>query len=182
MSTIQYDVYLAGPLFNEEDNKELDVIESICEQLELNYFSPRKHSQADFASAKTLEDRDKVATKILEDNHTAIQQSAFVLANTRDFDSGTMYELGYAGALGIPFITYSFKGYGLNIMISQMSIYHVTTIDFNQQNELVEILKKIKDKVSEFTGIRNLNDVEDRYEEIRVLRNKTHKLKDIELI
>lgn len=140
-----YNLYLAGPLFDSLDIKELEIIEKLCDKLEITYFSPRLHSQLDF---KNAEDKDKIATKIVEMNEEAILQCDMVIANTRGLrgsfaDSGTMYEIGYAVAKNIPVMTYTFNGYGLNIMISQRSVYHFAKINHNNTEELKYVLSAI---------------------------------------
>lgn len=147
-----YDVYLASPLFCQEDNQVLDIVEAELDRMGLSYFSPRHDSTADFSKAKTKEERDAVAQQIFELNETAIANSRIVLANTIGTrynnaiysDAGTMIEIGMAVTANIPVVTFNFKGYGLNIMISQKAVFHCDKLSLTNYEQL-SVLKPIID-------------------------------------
>lgn len=143
-------VYLAAPLFTEEDNKELDIVEALCKKLGFNIFSPRvecsgvKFGDLDKESPDYLKQRDVLATQILDINKKGIFCSDFILANTRNFDSGTIWEMGYGYAKNVPIVSYTFKNYGLNIMFSQTVITHVDNISLDNYENLENVLNKVK--------------------------------------
>lgn len=165
----KYDVYLAGPIFTSEDVKRCEIIEGICEKLGLSYFSPRLHSKVDLSSG----DREVLGTKIVEANERAIMESTFVLANVQGHsgsysDSGTMYEIGFATGNNIPVATYTFEGFGLNLMISQRSIMHFSKITEDNQDEMILGLPKIVDKLNELDSFGNRDySYEFKYSDLR---------------
>ncbi len=176
-------VYLAGPMFTKNDLAECIVIENLCEKLNIDYFSPRQKCSEDgkilsecnalikenrYGKA-ILNTRDKAATNILSINHKGILEADYVLANTRDFDSGTMYEFGFAIGNNIPVISYNFKNYGSNVMLSQSCVYHSDLIDMNQQDELALVMKKMDDLL--FEGLN-----------AKELRKSLFKIKDMEIL
>ena len=148
----KYDIYIASPLFCEEDNAELDVLEHLLEvELGLKVFTPRRDSEADFRSAKTLEEKESVANYVVNLNEEAIRNSAIVIANTKGVyhnnalygDSGTIWEVGMAQALNIPVITLNFHGYGSNIMLAQSSLYHCDKLSITDTSQLSKIVEAL---------------------------------------
>ena len=142
-------VYLAAPIFNTLDINEIEIVEKVCKELKLNFFSPRletkdiQFSKLDKNSSSYLKDRDYLATEILKRNVKGILQSQLLIANTRDFDAGTIWEMGFAFANHIPIVSYTFKKYGLNIMLSQTVITHINSITPENYSDLQKILSKV---------------------------------------
>jgi nucleoside 2-deoxyribosyltransferase len=134
----KYDCYLASPLFSETDNAQLDVIELLLDKLGITYFSPRKDSNGvgDLRGAKSREEKDKIAQAIYDLNVNAIEDSKFLLVNTKGVrwdnatyqDAGTIWELGYAMAKDIPVMTFNFENFPINIMFSQKVVQHFKNI------------------------------------------------------
>lgn len=90
-----YDFYLAGPFFSAN---QLGLIEELLTQLRqagVKVFSPYH----DVGLADTVD----VAKKDLK----GLQESQFVFACLDGYDPGTVFEVGYACALGIPVLVYS---------------------------------------------------------------------------
>lgn len=169
-------VYLAAPLFTEEDKQDLDIVENICKSLSIDFFSPRiecaKYVFPDKTQPDFLKNRDIWATNILQENIRGIDSCELLLANTRDFDPGTIWEMGYAFSSGKPIISYTFKRYGLNIMLSQTSLKHIDTISHRDFDDLAKTLKLAKDS-------HEINFYEkDKYLEVRA---KLFNLTDIDL-
>lgn len=157
----QYDVYLASPLFCDEDKAELDVIEAVLEDvLKLKVFSPRRDSEPSksFTDCETIEERNQIADEIVRKNFEGIDNSKFVLANIKGtmynksicVDLGTAVECGYAVGKDIPIITFNFHNYGLNIMLAQKVIYHCNDLTLHNGKEnvaqLVNIIRSIYGK------------------------------------
>lgn len=139
-----YDIYLASPLFCAEDNAVLDAIEAKLDHLGVSYFSPRHGCKIDLSACKTKEDKDAAAQEIFEKNESAIKASKLVFVNTIGTlfnnavyaDAGTMVEAGMAFATDTPVFTYNFKGYGLNIMLSQKAIRHNSELSLEDETSL----------------------------------------------
>jgi nucleoside 2-deoxyribosyltransferase len=194
MTTLKYDVYLAGPLFNDEQIKSCETIENFCLQNKIHFFAPRLSTKEegktlgsiskelrdtkidDIAYKQTLlAKRDAAADAILNANKEAIDASLFMLANIDDRDPGTMFEIGYAVARGIPVVTYSFKHYGSNIMISQSVVSHVDAIDWEQQEELHQVVMPLVNELRNYDA----SDMDFAEDPIKVLRSKYYIKKDL---
>lgn len=150
----KYDLYLASPLFCDEDNKQLDLLEDYLEnKLGLTIFTPRRDSKVDFSKADTKEKKDACAKEILELNETAILQSRIVFANTKGIwhdnavycDQGTNYEMGFAVGKGIPLVSFSCVEHGINIMIGQTIVCHINEL-YKYPEKMDVIAHIIKDE------------------------------------
>lgn len=110
--TVQYDFYAAGPFFNHEQVASMTRMEQVLESYERKLFKPR------FASDVT----EVGARACFETDLQGIQSSAAVIANLMDEDSGTMYEIGFAHAHGMPVYGYlegARAGTKVNLMIAE---------------------------------------------------------------
>lgn len=107
-----YDFYAAGPFFNEAQVASMERMEQVLESHGRALFKPR------FAS-----DVSEVGPEAcFRDDIDGIRASRAVIANLIDEDSGTMYEIGYAYAHGIPVFGYLEglePGGRVNLMIAQ---------------------------------------------------------------
>lgn len=90
MSDIKHDYYVAGPFFNEAQTASMERLEAVLEAHGKTMFKPR------FAA-----DLAKVGPKVVfEEDVAGIRDAGAVIANLIDDDPGTMFEIGYAHALG----------------------------------------------------------------------------------
>ncbi|MDD5372342.1 MAG: nucleoside 2-deoxyribosyltransferase [Sulfurimonas sp.] len=80
-------VYLAGPFFNSAQRWQLEDIKQLLENFKFNVFSP-------LHNVGTSKNSRYIATKDLE----ALDNSDIVFAILNDFDTGTIFEIGYAMA------------------------------------------------------------------------------------
>ena len=88
----QYDFYVAGPFFDPEQTASMERLEKILEDHGKVLFKPRFVSQIEEVG-------------FADDIH-GINAAKAVVANLMDEDPGTMFEIGYAHALGIPVYGY----------------------------------------------------------------------------
>lgn len=94
---MKYDVYVAGPFFRQEQIESMERLEAVLERHDLKMFRPR------FDSVNLQDDDSEAARKkAFEDDVKAIHESEFMIANTMDKDMGTLFEVGYAYAIGKP--------------------------------------------------------------------------------
>lgn len=106
-------VYLAAPFFNDAQRDLCTFIEEF-ETSSLLIYSPRKDGGVLKPDASD-EDRER----IFSENVTAIEAARWTLAVIDDFDTGVLWEMGYAYAKGIPILGYSdVEGRGLNVMLA----------------------------------------------------------------
>ena len=111
-------VYLAAPFFNEYQRDLVTFIEQSFMKAgsgaTLPLFSPRLDGGILKADAT-----DKERGEIFDSNVQAIQQAGWMLAVIDDFDTGTIWEMGLAHALGVEVLAYSdILGRGLNVMLA----------------------------------------------------------------
>lgn len=107
-------IYLAGGFFDPEQIEVAEHIEQICRDRNLPFFSPRLECFC--PPDATPEQRRKTFQMNIEN----IESAAFVFARIDDFDSGTMWELGYAFRSRIKCYAYTvFEDRGLNLMLAE---------------------------------------------------------------
>lgn len=166
------DIYLASPLFCDEDNEVLDKIESALDELGISYFSPRHDSKLDLRSAKTQHEKDKIAQDIFNLNESAILGSSLILANVIGTrynnaiysDAGTMIEVGMSIAHDIPIISYTFRGYGLNIMMSQKVVRHLDNLTMDEgQDDIIEKLSFLPTILSDINNGLGSDELRDKW-------------------
>lgn len=92
----QYDFYVAGPFFDPEQTASMERLEKILEDHGKVLFKPRFVSQIEEVGPEGC---------FADDIH-GINAAKAVVANLMDEDPGTMFEIGYAHALGIPVYGY----------------------------------------------------------------------------
>lgn len=178
MSNKKYDLYIASPLFCDDDNRGLDIIEKMLDEMGITYFSPRRDSKLDLRGAKTPEERNEIAEKIFRLNEEGIHQSRMIIVNTTGTrwnnaiysDAGTMIEAGIAIQANIPIVSYNFFKYGLNIMMSQKVVYHCDNTSYENYDELSKI-KEVLDLVKSNPQASPSD-----------LRSKFYEIKDRELV
>lgn len=109
-------VYIAAPFFNDV---QLNIVESIKAKLKserVEFFSPKDESM--FKQGDNPKD-------ILDLNCKAIQDAPYIIVVTDDKDVGTIWEAGYAYAIGKPII-YLWLGYDrtmkFNIMLAASGV------------------------------------------------------------
>ncbi|MDR6535702.1 nucleoside 2-deoxyribosyltransferase [Variovorax soli] len=101
-------VYLAGPdIFFRDCERRYEALKARCERLDLEGIAPSDGGLgADFSGSD-----DERARRICEGNVALIRQADGVIANLMNFrglepDSGTVFEVGFAVALGKPVVVY----------------------------------------------------------------------------
>lgn len=145
-------VYIASPLFTTEDNATLDKVEALLSSHGINFFSPRKgEASVNFGAAKTREERSALARGVFDENIHHLSQCSMVLVNvdsttfidknSRSTDVGTAFEMGYIygrkmydqsgvdEGRKVKVVSFSSKGFGMNIMLQFASDCHLTSIE-----------------------------------------------------
>lgn len=112
MSEKEYDYYVAGPFFDPEQTSSIERLEKVLEEHGKKLFNPRFVSQIEEVGPEGC----------FADDIKGINSSKAVIANLMDEDAGTMFEIGYAHALGMPVYGY-FDGLTpmdrVNLMVAQ---------------------------------------------------------------
>lgn len=110
-------IYTAGPFFNPEQIQVQSRIEELCRKNSINFFSPRLECFC--PPDATNEQRSETFRK----NRDSIIAADMILARIDDYDPGTMWELGYAHAFGVPSFAYTtFPDRGLNLMLAESGL------------------------------------------------------------
>jgi nucleoside 2-deoxyribosyltransferase len=106
------DVYLAGPFFTPEQEKEIELVERCIERVGLTFFSPRLECRYKRGDEPIVAHRAKAL------NIYHIQQSLVVVACLSWPDLGTAWELGFAEARNISRLGFSSnRKVGMNLMV-----------------------------------------------------------------
>ena len=128
--------YVASAFFNDEQICEIENIKKILVDLGIEFFSPKDY----FVVKPNAEqaEREKIFRKNLEE----IESSDFVIVNTNNRDSGSIFEAGFSCHAKIPIIYFNnqkLKG-GFNLMLAQSGISVCSNYD-----ELTLAIKKFID-------------------------------------
>ena len=93
-------VYLAGPLFNEAEIKNVEYAEKLLSEKGLSFFSPMRHG----SSAR--EGTTEWAKELFEMDKSEIEKADAVVAlyYGSSGDTGTAWECGFASAIGKPVV------------------------------------------------------------------------------
>jgi len=137
--------YIASPFFNASEISVVETLEDVIIKTGNKYYSPMRHGILKDMPKEEIAIESK---RIFDENVEMINWADLIVANTDNFDAGTMIEIGMAHALNKTIITYSEQGYGANVMIAEASSGHYTdlfqlelAIDreiFNGKQEVVE--------------------------------------------
>lgn len=115
-------IYIASPFFNKEQLHFVRRIEDTLDAFERDFFSPRIEGVIKDMTADEKKTRMK---EIFDSNIQHILDSDIIVAVIDDRDPGTMFEIGYAAALGIPIITLTQHDYQVNVMIKECTKGHL---------------------------------------------------------
>lgn len=108
-------IYLASGWFTDLQMRRLLFVEDVLRKRNVEHFSPRLN-EPDMMEPHSVEWRKT----IYANNVNAIIHSDYVLAIYDDEDSGTMWEIGYAAAIGKPIIVVKFDPHTpVNTMIAE---------------------------------------------------------------
>lgn len=134
-------IYLAAPFFTPQQLELVKNVEDALKIMRLEFYSPR----TDGVLIDMSPEQKKASTRrIFNKNVLEMTQSNLMLAVIDGRDTGTVWEIGFAYASGIPVITYSDQGYGVNVMIKECVWAHAKGLA-----RLAEVLKIVKDRSRE---------------------------------
>lgn len=120
-------IYLASPFFDEEEIKRMEAVRDILREKGLDVFVPNEHQHKDleFGSREWREATFNSDVKAID------LADAVVAINSKGNydDSGTMWEIGYAYAKGIPVVVVNLTGETINLMIADSLHALVTSLE-----------------------------------------------------
>ena len=114
-------VYIAGPFFSKEQKETINKIERLLKARDTHFYSPMRDGVIGEMEKPNFD-------LIYKNNVDNVADCTTMIAVIDDRDMGTIFEMGYAAALGKDIITYSSKDYGLNVMIERCVRYHARSI------------------------------------------------------
>ncbi len=101
-------------------------IENALEIAKLDYFSPRSEGVLIKMSPEEKEIRMK---QIFKSNVRNIKDTDVIIAVIDNYDTGTVWEMGFSYGVDVPIFTISNNDYGLNVMVGQSVEIHNTKIN-----------------------------------------------------
>lgn len=117
-------VYIAAPFFNPEQLSIVKRIESMLEGKRVPYHSPRGEGVLTNMDHST---RAEKGGAIYAVNVNGLNWCTHLIAVIDDYDTGTVWEMGYAHAREKGIFTFSSQQYGINIMLEQSILSHCQT-------------------------------------------------------
>ena len=118
-------IYIAAPFFNEAQVELVDAIEQALDLNGIEYYSPRSEGVLMNMSPEEKKARMKY---IFDKNVQMLNECDTVVAVIDNYDTGTVWEIGYAFAKEKRIITITDHYYGVNVMINECIVAHCTEV------------------------------------------------------
>lgn len=137
-------VYLAGPFFNQEQLSFIEALESVIIEAGYELFSPRLGDNALEMNKEIAEGHPpslSLRQRVFDDNTKNIDDADLMVAVVDDFDTGTIFEWGFAYRANIPIVSVTKSDYGCNLMLAQSIIAHVKSLD--SLKEVLQLAKSL---------------------------------------
>ena len=125
----KYDVYLAGPFFNDVQKARMDLAKSYLVEAGLKVADPRELGPVIVDAAAHVK-TPKFFSDIFDGNIEGMEQSFMIVASIDDKDTGTAFELGWGYGSGKLMMSFAFEGGKTNVMLGQAVDHH-----FNSEQE-----------------------------------------------
>lgn len=119
-------IYIASPFFNEEQLLLVQAVEAVLDFNNMPYYSPRSEG---VLMNMTPEQKKARMKYIFEKNVEMLNHCDKIVAIIDNYDTGTVWEIGYAYSRFKPIITLTDKDYGLNVMIAQCVVAHCKSVE-----------------------------------------------------
>lgn len=119
-------IYIAGPFFNEEQISLIEAIEAVLIFNNIPHYSPRSEG---VLFNMTREEKLARMDYIFNKNVEMLNECDTVIAVIDNYDTGTVWELGYAFAKNKRIITITDHCYTLNIMIRNCVEQHCMRVE-----------------------------------------------------
>jgi len=153
-----YDVYLAGPFFNDAQKARMDLAKSILIEAGLTVADPRELGPIIVDSADHVK-TPEFFREIFNGNIEGMIRSFIIVASLDDKDIGTAFELGFGYGTGIPLFSFAFDGGKTNVMLGQAVDHHFSSVE------------EFKDFFTKFSSSIKENNSNDFFEAIAAQSN-----------
>lgn len=123
--------YFAMGWFSEEQSKLYDKLKGVLAEFpELEWFFPRDLGINLMEIPKKERELNLKKVFALDTGMILVtmKTDGFILAVIDDFDTGMVWEMGFAFGIGLgrlPVVTYTDKNYGLNVMLKESAVAHI---------------------------------------------------------
>jgi len=125
MQPDQMNVYIAAPFFNNDQLRVVKNIELELDIANIKYYSPRSEG---ILKDMTPEQRKERMSYLFQQNVKHLNLCSHLLAVIDNYDTGTVWEMGYAYAKGSEILTYTNYHHGINVMLNESIIGHCMEI------------------------------------------------------
>lgn len=148
-------VYIASPFFTNEEIQFVTEVEKSLSSIGIEYYSPMREG---ILKPDAPEDEQ---IRLYTSNIGAIEERPLMVANIDDRDPGTLFEMGYAAALGKLIITITRHNYNVNVMLARSVLAHTRTI--SDMNEVISKVVKLRDGGDSYDYIKELQLIRDKF-------------------
>jgi len=131
-----YDIYLAGPFFNDAQKARMDLVKSILVEAGFVVADPRELGPIIVDTANHVK-TPEFFMEIFDGNIEGMERSFMMVASIDDKDTGTAFEMGWAFGTGKILFSFAFDGGKTNVMLGQAVDGHFTSVE-----EFKEFFKK----------------------------------------
>jgi len=116
-------VYIAAPFFSEAQLEVVQRIEAKLRDNGIKFFSPRSEGTL---IQMTPEQRKKTMGDMFRSNVDHMDWCTHCVAVIDNYDTGTVWEMGYLYATHKKIVSFSANYYGINIMLNEAIVAHTT--------------------------------------------------------
>ena len=118
-------VYIAAPFFNVNQLNVVQNIEQTLREAGIEFFSPRSEGTLKKMSP---EERKEKMSDLFKSNVEHMDWCTHCVAVIDDYDTGTVWEMGYLFATGKEIVSYSACYHGINVMLNESIKGHCTDL------------------------------------------------------
>ncbi len=126
MSNPSIKVYIAAPFFKQIQLNAVKMIEHKLQKEDIEFYSPRSEG---ILQDMTPEQKAERMSYIFQQNVRNLNWCTHVIAVIDDYDTGTVWEMGFAYASNKKIVTYSDQYHGINVMLNESIIAHCIKLD-----------------------------------------------------
>lgn len=119
-------VYIAAPFFTVDQLLIVQKIEDVLDDIGIEYFSPRSEGTLKEMSPQ---ERSERMGELFASNCSHMDWCTHAIAVIDDYDTGTVWEMGYLYATKKTIITYSAHYHGINVMLNESILAHCTDLE-----------------------------------------------------
>ena len=116
-------VYIAAPFFNQEQLEVVQRIEALLKDAGVEFFSPRSEGTL---KEMSIEERKVYMGDMFRSNVDHMDWCTHCVAVIDNYDTGTVWEMGYLYATHKTIVTFSANYHGINVMLNESIKAHCT--------------------------------------------------------